>query len=136
MGINRLLQSLGAAVTLGLAVIGCSPPGASTTVSQPSIKQQPIQPQSTQSQSARPQTVAHLEIVRLVGRHHTIIITAGPKTPLYTIATNSGQVLASNLTLEQLRQTQPDLYADVAADVEAGTVDVGHAMMLDASSGD
>jgi|SRR6185312_16534332 len=50
------------------------------------------------------------EIVRLVGRTHTIIVTAGHRGPHYSVSTASGQVLVSQATLEDLRLHHPDLY--------------------------
>ena len=50
------------------------------------------------------------EIVRLVGRAHTIVVTAGHNGPHYSVSTASGQVLVSQATLEDLRLRHPDLY--------------------------
>ena len=50
------------------------------------------------------------EIVRLVGRDHTITVTAGHGGPRYSIATSSGQVLVSRATLDDLRVHHPELY--------------------------
>jgi hypothetical protein len=49
-------------------------------------------------------------IVRVVGRHQTITVTAGPAGPLYSAATNDGETLVAAATLEQLRREHPDLY--------------------------
>jgi hypothetical protein len=49
-------------------------------------------------------------IVRIVGRHQTITVTAGPGAPLYSAATSDGKVLVAAATLEQLRDRHPDLY--------------------------
>ncbi len=124
MRIDRYFQSLAAVAVLALSIVGCSPPGASTTATKPLMQPQLMQPQP-----------AHREIARLVGRHHTIIITTGPTTPLYTIETNSGQVLASNVTLSQLRQSRPDLYEDMFPNPKAGTKD-GSGAIWDASIDD
>lgn len=53
-------------------------------------------------------------IVRLVSRHYSVVISAGPKSPVYTIRNASGGLLASNITLDQLRQTRVDLYDQLA----------------------
>jgi hypothetical protein len=57
-------------------------------------------------------------IVRLVGRHQTIIVTAGKNGPLYSAEGAAGEKLVSNVTLEQLRRDYPELYRQV----EPGTI--------------
>ena len=52
-------------------------------------------------------------IVRMVARNQTITVTAGPHGPLYSAATAAGRVLVSNVTLEQLRTTHPDVFQQV-----------------------
>jgi hypothetical protein len=70
--------------------------------------QLPAEPQEPQSASAH-----YPVIVRMVARNSTITITAGPRGPLYSAATSSGQSLVSNATLEQLRSDHPDVYRQV-----------------------
>lgn len=53
-------------------------------------------------------------IVRLVGRNYSVVISAGPKSPVYTIRNGAGQLLAQNLTLEELRLARTDLYDKLA----------------------
>lgn len=53
-------------------------------------------------------------IVRLVGRNYSVVISAGPKAPVYTVRDGAGQLLAQNLTLEELRQDHVDLYDKIA----------------------
>jgi hypothetical protein len=53
-------------------------------------------------------------IVRLVSRHYTVVISAGAKRPVYTIRNAAGDLLASNVTLDQLRDTRVDLYDQLA----------------------
>ena len=52
-------------------------------------------------------------IVRVVGRHQTITVTAGPEGPLYSAATNDGEMLVAGATLERLRREHPDLYQQI-----------------------
>src|SRR5215218_7438363 len=52
-------------------------------------------------------------IVRIVGRHQTITVTAGPEGPLYSAATNDGEMLVAGATLERLRREHPDLYQQI-----------------------
>ena len=63
-------------------------------------------------------------IVRLVGRDLTITISAGHRNTLYSATTNRGTVLATNLTLDQLRDRHPEVYRQVqpalCADAGAG----------------
>jgi hypothetical protein len=49
-------------------------------------------------------------IVRVVGRHQTITVTAGPECPLYTAETTDGKLLVASATLEQLRSEHPEVY--------------------------
>ena len=70
--------------------------------------QSPSEPQQPQSASAH-----YPVIVRMVARHSTITISAGPHGPLYSAATSSGKTLLSNATLEQLRSDHPDVYRQV-----------------------
>lgn len=53
-------------------------------------------------------------IVRLVGRDYSVVISAGPKRPVYTVRNGSGQLLAQNLTLEELHEDHPELYQKIA----------------------
>ena len=53
-------------------------------------------------------------IVRLVSRHYSVVISAGAKSPVYTIQSASGDLLASNVTLDQLRHSRADLYDQLA----------------------
>jgi hypothetical protein len=73
--------------------------------------------------ASRPQAVApqatNPVIVKLVGRHETITITAGPSAPLYTIVTSQGQTLVANITLSDLRKLHPDLYEFYAPNISA-----------------
>lgn len=60
--------------------------------------------------AVRPAQPPEPEIVRLVGRTHTIVVTAGHGGPHYSVSTASGQVLVSQATLEDLRLHHPELY--------------------------
>lgn len=53
-------------------------------------------------------------IVRLVGRNYSVVISAGLKGPVYTVRKPDGQLLAENLTLDELRQSHTDLYDKLA----------------------
>ena len=54
-------------------------------------------------------------IVRLVGQHQTVTITAdrAGRGPLYSVADKNGQTLVANATLTELRTTHPDLYRQI-----------------------
>ena len=52
-------------------------------------------------------------IMQLVSVHRTITITAGPDGPLYSARDRDGTVLASNLTLDELRARRPDVYRQI-----------------------
>jgi hypothetical protein len=49
-------------------------------------------------------------ITHLVSRDHVVSITAGPQGPLYTAKTKDGTMVATGLTLEQLREEHPEVY--------------------------
>ena len=50
------------------------------------------------------------EIVRIVGRHPTVIVTAGPDGPRFSArAEADGRLIVSNATLGELRATHPDV---------------------------
>jgi hypothetical protein len=53
-------------------------------------------------------------IVRLESRFYSVVISAGPKSPLYTVHNASGELLAQNLTLDELRSSRRDLYDQLA----------------------
>src|SRR5688572_17657147 len=49
-------------------------------------------------------------IVRIVGRHQTITVTAGPAGPLYSAATTDGKAIVAGATLDELRDRHPAVY--------------------------
>ena len=49
-------------------------------------------------------------IVHLVSCDHVVTVTAGPDGPLYSAKAKDGALVASGLTLEQLRERHPALY--------------------------
>ena len=49
-------------------------------------------------------------IVRIVGRHQTITVTAGPAGPLYSAATSDGKAIVAGATLDELRDRHPAVY--------------------------
>lgn len=81
-------------------------------------------------------------IVRLVGRHQSVIVTSSGQGPRYSVRDNSGKMLVANATLDQLRTDHPDVYRlvepsiAVDASVETRTevpaaATVGPTLMLD-----
>lgn len=59
-------------------------------------------------------------IVTLRGQHYSIVISAGHGSPVYTVQTASGELLASNLTLDEIRRTNFDLYQQLAPMLSPG----------------
>jgi hypothetical protein len=88
------------AMLLAAALSGCT--------HHTSAASNPAEPQEPQSASAH-----YPVIVRMVARHSTITISAGPRGPVYSAATSSGKTLVSNATLEELRTAHPDVYRQV-----------------------
>jgi hypothetical protein len=74
-------------------------------------------------------------IVRVVGRHQTVTVTAGPECPLYSAATNDGKTLVASATLEQLRQDHPDLYQQIEPSLAIESNEVSPARRDGKSSG-
>ena len=52
----------------------------------------------------------HPLIVELVGKRHTIRITAGPDAPRYSIVSRSGTLVAAPMTLGEMATRNPQLY--------------------------
>jgi hypothetical protein len=78
------------ACALGWAVISCSRPmPASTPVA--AVRHYPT-------------------IVRLESRHYSITISAGPRCPLYSIASSSGEMFVENISLGELHVSHPEFY--------------------------
>jgi hypothetical protein len=71
-------------------------------------------------------------IVTLAKRDKIITIKAGP---VYFIRTTSGEILADNLTAEQLQAGNPELFRDVKSVVAAQEGAIGDNTYLDASEG-
>ena len=83
-----------------VAMLGCASRPASTST--------PATAPAARATTDRP------VIVRLVGRNYSVVISAGIKGPVYTVRTPDGQLLAENLTLNELRQSHTDLYDKLA----------------------
>ncbi|HEV2293287.1 MAG TPA: hypothetical protein VGR35_05490 [Tepidisphaeraceae bacterium] len=49
-------------------------------------------------------------IVHLVSRDHVVSVTSGPDGPLYSAKTKDGVMVATGVTLQQLRENHPDVY--------------------------
>ena len=116
----RAVLLVGAAALVGCASHAAAPPAAPAAQAKP----QPPMP----------------EIVRLVGRHFTVTVVAGPTAPLYTVVSDSGDVLAERMTLAQLRENKPQVYQDLAPalapSLRADARDVREGpIMLDARKG-
>jgi hypothetical protein len=69
-------------------------------------------------------------ITRIISRHQTVTISAGPTSPLYSVQSPDGKMLVAYATLEQLRQQHPEhfrmiepLVAVDTAVVSAASVD-------------
>jgi len=75
-----------------------------------------------------PVAVRYPIITKLVGRHQTIVVSAGPQSALYSIQSPTGQVLLANASFEELRDKHPEYFryiqpvvaADASAIVSAG----------------
>lgn len=52
-------------------------------------------------------------IVQIVSRRETVIVTAGPREPLYSVRSTDGRELVANATLEELRTKHPEIYRRV-----------------------
>lgn len=94
---SRWAASVGCFLSACIGMIGCAnhapatAPAASATAAPPS----PV-------------------IVRLLGRNYSVVISAGPKSPVYTIRNATGAVVARDVTLNELRDSRVDLYDQLA----------------------
>jgi hypothetical protein len=106
-------------VLVGIAAL----PGAGCAKQAPA----PVAPAQMQAVKA---VATYPVIVRIVSRGQTVVVTAGPGGALYSVQSPTGEMLVSNLTLEELRGRHPEHYKWIApmvanemtvvADVEAG----------------
>jgi hypothetical protein len=97
------------AILLAAVSVGCARhTSGAQSAAEPREAQSPAEPPEAQTASAH-----YPVIVRMVARRSTITITAGPRGPLYSAATSSGQPLVTNATLEQLRSDHPDICRQV-----------------------
>lgn len=60
-------------------------------------------------------------ITRIVGRHQTVTISAGPTSALYSVQSPDGKTLVAYATLDQLRQLHPDQFRMIEPLVAADT---------------
>jgi hypothetical protein len=102
---TKFVHPCGAHATkLGFILAGCIGMAGcahSSPTTEPATVHAPIAP-------ARP------VIVRLESRFYSVVISAGPKSPLYTVHNASGELMAQNLTLDELRSSRRDLYDQLA----------------------
>jgi len=67
----------------------------------------------------------HRTIVRLVSRGHAITATSTPRGPVYSATTADGAILATDLSLDELRLQQPALYREISPTLAASEDGVG-----------
>src|SRR5437016_949470 len=78
-----------------------------------------------QTSAAGPQSShADREIVRLVGRHDTIIVTAGRAGPLYSVSDPNGKILIADATLDELRDAHPASYKQIKSALVDGDPEI------------
>jgi hypothetical protein len=65
---------------------------------------------STPAEQLKQPAPGELEIVRLVGRHQTIIVTSGPQGPLYSANAADGRMIVARATIDELRENHPEVY--------------------------
>lgn len=94
--------------TLGvlLTVAGCA--AAPSHVVTPTRS---VEPKSVEG--PEPQLAAYPVIVRIVGRHETITVTAAPGGPRVSAADPAGRMICQGLTMDELRLREPGLYRQV-----------------------
>ncbi len=52
-------------------------------------------------------------ISRIVGRHETIIVRAGPNGPTYSAVARDGTVLTKQMTLDELAVNEPAMFGQI-----------------------
>ncbi len=104
-----------AAGILGVLPVGCTSgrPSHELFVSEPAV--------TAEADGAPGQAAAPLIIGYLKGREHTITLHSAVDGPRFTIATNDGKVLGSELTLEQVRAQLPDIYDSIKSNFAASS---------------
>jgi len=58
-------------------------------------------------------------IVHLVSRDHVVSVTASPNGPLYSAKTKDGVMVASGMTLRELREEHPAVYRQLHPAISA-----------------
>lgn len=87
-------------IILATAIAGMS---ACTSLQASKTSSAPLAP-------AAPTAVQYPIITKIVGRHQTIVISAGPKSALYSIQSPTGQLLLANASFEELRDKHPEYF--------------------------
>jgi hypothetical protein len=70
---------------------------------------------------ATPAAEIYPVITRIVGRHQTVTISAGPTSALYSVQSPDGRMLVAYATLDQLRQRYPEHFRMIEPLVAADT---------------
>lgn len=65
---------------------------------------------STTSDTSTSAVAKYPPIVRLQNRSYAIQISAGPRSPLYSITNSAGRLLCDNITLTDLQSQHRDLF--------------------------
>src|SRR5206468_966651 len=104
---SRLAVPWGAAAVMALVIAAMAARGPATSrAAQPA--REPATAPSASALVPQPRT-----IVRVVGREFTVTISAGAHGNVFSAHRADGRVLASNVTLDELRTTQPDAYRQI-----------------------
>lgn len=84
------LDAAACGILTTLMILGCAPRASGPPVARTDA-------------APLPRAYRYPVIVRLISRQHTITVPAGPRAPSFTILTASGDVLAENRTLADVR---------------------------------
>ena len=114
---------------LGLAVVSCL--GACARNDRAARAPVPSPAAIAKPELAGLGTAEHPVIVRLVGRRQVLTVSGGTTGPAYSVADFAGRVMLSYATIDELRESHPDLYQQIRGTVAA---DVGEAIGYGAPS--
>lgn len=96
------LKLLGVAAAMSLAACATRPAVTPVAQATPAVQTYPV-------------------ITRIVGRHQTVTISAGPTSPLYSVQSPDGRMLVAYATLDQLRRQYPEHFKMIEPLVAADT---------------
>ena len=83
-----------------------------------------VAPHPTDASSATDQRpITYRLITKIVSRHYTIEVSAGPTEPVYTVMGEDGNPLVDHITLGAMKQANPTLFNSVSSTLAMNDAD-------------